>query len=195
VHRSGREETFWYNNPGDVPVSGKTPKNFPSSSCAIFSPFIPSPSVFRTLGDEPPRSVTALPTVGECAVHLELLEVFSHLRRRVISTTILNRPFGVPSPQKTVYRRAYRPGYQGSRYDRIPVKLQDLTYPDRSREKWVVFLKIAVVRFLLWAKKIEELMAGRVGPLAEAQLPYLPPLGKVPPTPRGIACRDRTVNL
>lgn len=191
VHESGKAETRWYDSgPGNLPVSGKAPKNFPSSSYTTISPFIPSPSVFHTLTTEPSRSVTALPTVGECAVHLELLEVFHQLRKRVISTTTLDQSFGVLPPQKIVYRRVYR---RGKNRRREAVTIKDPTFPERSRAKWPIFLKIAVVRFLLWAPRIDKLMQENGGPPSEAQLPHLPPLGRLGPS-LAIAFRDRSNN-
>ena len=182
VHRCGQGETRWYDSPllQTVRSPEATPTKFRPASRASDQPTIPSPDIFRSLTDETPKSATALPTAGECAVHLELLEVFHALRTRIISTRTLDWALGIRPATKTVYRRTWV-GHR--KYENKPTTVKDPTFEERSRRKWRVYLEIAATRFIIWSEKIEALMREVGGPHAEARIPHLPPLGEFPPPP------------
>ncbi|KAL2127130.1 hypothetical protein VTI74DRAFT_11271 [Chaetomium olivicolor] len=104
---------------------------------------------------------------GECATHLQLLEVFSRLRSQTIQSSELDKAFGVKQEHKVVYRKQYLKG------KKEPVKLRDSKWREKRRQKWVYFLSIAVARFEAWAMKTGD-VAMRNGDNWE--LAFLPPL-------------------
>ncbi|KFA81371.1 hypothetical protein S40288_06041 [Stachybotrys chartarum IBT 40288] len=142
-------------------------------------PKIPDPGLFATLINTAPGGAD-LPTPAECAVHLELLETFYKLRVDVIMHAYLDTAFGLEINKKTVYRRTYDIAkYQ---YVMKPTQLRDTTWPSRRRRKWLYFLGIAVNRFEIWVKKMDEFLKAQdresvSGPSQEClTLPNLPPL-------------------
>lgn len=149
-------------------------------------PKIPDPKLFDSLGytgSAAPES--DLPTLSECAVHLELLEVFYKLRQDIIKCEKLDASFGVTMNKKTVYRKGYYDPPR-RRYTTYPVQLADETWPTRRRQKWSYFLSIAVGRFKVWmiaanrSLKVPNNLEDQA-PLStefnRPKLPFLPPLG------------------
>lgn len=134
-------------------------------------PVIPAPAVFASLEEPDKNSESNLPSIGECAVHLELLEAFFHLRSEVINRAELDKVFGVPLEHRVVYRQTYGAS------QRQPVRLKDPDWTVKKRRKWSYFVTIAVARFEPWAKKMGSILVNTIGdePL---QLPFLPPLGQ-----------------
>ncbi|RAK98957.1 uncharacterized protein BO80DRAFT_386665 [Aspergillus ibericus CBS 121593] len=80
---------------------------------------------------------TDLPTAGECAVHLELLEVFHALRTRIIQSKELDRVFGLHSSRLRNPRRSRE---------------------SQGTEKWHRFVSLAVERFQHWIRAAEKLL-------------------------------------
>ncbi|KAL4783853.1 hypothetical protein BJX76DRAFT_348301 [Aspergillus varians] len=106
---------------------------------------IPDPALFRALPNEDPGP-KALPTSSECAVHLEMLEVFHALRHEVIQSKELDKAFGLkPSP-----RIKYRKKWINRKYVAEAVSMRDTTFDERRRLKWTYFLNIAATRFHQW---------------------------------------------
>jgi hypothetical protein len=133
-------------------------------------PKIPDPKLFASLARTTPGN-SDLPTMGECAVHLELLEVFHKLRLDIINSKNLDTTFGVKIDNRTVYRKIY--SYPRRRYIMKPVQLRDTTWPTRRRQKWSYFLDIAAGRFKVWMAKMNDFLLKS----QDRQLPHLPPLG------------------
>ncbi|KAK3306020.1 uncharacterized protein B0T15DRAFT_534087 [Chaetomium strumarium] len=132
---------------------------------------VPAPHLFTSLSSSSvsgsPDAVV-LPSVAQCAVHLELLEVFFKLRSDILHSTALETTFGIKQSHRTVYQRVY------GKPIRQPVKLKDPMWDEKRRKKWPYFLTLAVARFEIWAEKAAATL---VGEKEEAvQLPYLPPL-------------------
>lgn len=128
------------------------------------------------VSDNGDSDVLALPSVAECAVHLEMLEVFFALRSRVIGSAQLDKAFGFESKPKTVYRREY--DYKQRKYVKKPHKIKDSTWKTRRRDKWIVYLHIAVGRFMAWARAADaDLLLASQQDLT-IELPHLPPCGK-----------------
>ncbi|RPB04365.1 hypothetical protein L873DRAFT_1833068 [Choiromyces venosus 120613-1] len=67
------------------------------------TPAIPDPQVFTITTLQPAAS--GLPTVSQCAVHLELLEAFTRLRNRVYKEEAFSELFG-EDPEKKLWWRA-----------------------------------------------------------------------------------------
>ncbi|KAI1111527.1 hypothetical protein F5Y14DRAFT_424851 [Nemania sp. NC0429] len=121
-------------------------------------PTIPDPSLFKfgvNPGDTREES-RRLPTIAECATHLELLQAFRHIRTEIESSSRLDHVFGIEQEPRTVYRkRVVYSGWTSSRV-REPVKLKDDSFKKRREEKWPLYLRIAASRFLSWVVAVEE---------------------------------------
>lgn len=119
----------------------------PSKSAALH---IPSPTCFdftQTASNDNNR-LTSIPTLAECAVHLELLEAVLVLRARVLKSTALDRLFW---------------------------RLQ-LYFPPVS-EKWRRFVALAVIRFSVWWDSLGIVLGEGKGPV-QLDSNSLPPLGE-----------------
>ncbi|KAL2863377.1 uncharacterized protein BJX67DRAFT_363789 [Aspergillus lucknowensis] len=130
---------------------------------------VPDPSLFNDLKNQSPN---ALPTISECAVHLEMLEVFHTLRQNVIHSPELDVAFNIQQKPRTVYRKKW----DGAKYVAEPKTLKDTGFGDRRKTKWTHFLSIAAVRFHDWIELVEKYSKERK--LGTPQLRYLllPPL-------------------
>lgn len=125
-------------------------------------PVIPDPAIFEPLAkSSPPSSVTELPSVSQCAVHLELLEAIHTLRIAAA---------GPPT------KRVWRKEVIRQKYKHVPYDVPDASYPERAEKKLDEFLTLAVLRFEIWAKRTDELLGKSAA--SEPSLPHLPPLGK-----------------
>ncbi|KAI0437296.1 hypothetical protein F4803DRAFT_539297 [Xylaria telfairii] len=130
------------------------------------NPEIPDPALFNFSIDSGcvQEEARRLPSIAECAAHLELLQAFRYLRIEVLSSAKLDDAFGIKPENRTVYRkkRVYQ-GYKSS-WVREPVKIRDDTYEKRREEKWPLYLRLAASRFLFWVAAVE----------AEFSRPYAP---------------------
>lgn len=122
---------------------------------------IPSASLFNQLpndDDYQHRAANAIPPAEACAVHLELLETFMVLRRKVLRSSALDRTFGIEQE-----------------------KPNDAGLAKRREKKWEKFVKLAVVRFGIWFDTLYEHMACGPGSQDKSRPPLLsslPPIGK-----------------
>ena len=132
-------------------------------------PLIPSPSVFAGLSDAKPLQepgAAALPTPAECAAHLALLQALRALRVRVLASTALDFIFDIrPHPTKVA---------RGANAK----TLRDDTFAQRRREKWPLFVDLAVARFKVWFDDVEEQLAARNPGGSLSQSVDVPPLGE-----------------
>jgi len=150
--------------------------HFPSARTKAEEPVIPAPQVFQSLAESSIPSANAVPTVGECAAHLELLQAFHTLRVKVLQSTELDTTFGIKPNNRTVYRGGYY------RQKRTAVKLKDNTFATRRGEKWPFFLGIAVARFRIWLKEaaLDLMLRDQQRASSSYSAPaitFLPPLG------------------
>lgn len=142
---------------------------------------IPAPSLFKSLTMTNISNHTAeiggsIPTIGQCATHLELLEVFFSLRYSIVNSAALDKTFGVRVNKRIVYRKKFDKKMGAYMYKKTP--LRDTTFPDRRREKWDFYLKIAVVRFGAWIGVANKAIQEQAREKGDAvSLPHLPPLG------------------
>ncbi|TGJ84460.1 hypothetical protein E0Z10_g4332 [Xylaria hypoxylon] len=114
-----------------------------------------------------------LPSIAECAAHLELLQAFRHIRSEVESSRRLDEVFGIKPENSTVFRKRMVYEDHGSSWVREAVKLRDDTFEKRREEKWPLFLRLSASRFLSWVDAIEEDTGRRNGP---DQSLHIPPL-------------------
>lgn len=155
--------------------TGKT--LYPKAATVEEQAKIPDPSLFASLarpaGD---NEGSDLPTVGECAVHLELLEAFRTLRLLVVGSSDLDTTFGVKIRKREVLRAAWND--QTRTYALAPAYLKDLTWETRRRKKWLYFLDVAAGRFRAWIAKMDAfLKESDAGVEEPTRLPFLPPIG------------------
>jgi hypothetical protein len=140
------------------------------------NPKIPNPVLCDFASQDTTAPEARLPTVAECAAHLELLEAFYHLRQQVLASTALETVLGIKPEPRTVFRNKYQ-GYRRG-YRQEAVKLRDESFEARRAGKWPFFLSLAAARFLCWI----EIIGGefdRATSTDRAELPHLPPLGKI----------------
>lgn len=124
-----------------------------------------------------PSRLLPLPSVAECAVHLEMLEIFFSLRVRVIQSKPLDKTFGFEQKPRTVYRRKY--DSKQRKYVNQPHTIKDSTWKTRRRDKWIVYLHVAVGRFMVWAKAADVDIFAAAQDSSVIELPHLPPCGKL----------------
>jgi hypothetical protein len=105
-----------------------------------------------------------LPTIAECATHLELLEVFYVTRQKILVSKEIDNALNIHPNRET------KTGKKGDKKT-----LKDETFWDRRQEKWKRFLEFACVRFLSWMDGLgpdDTIVTGN-----EPRLPkHLPPL-------------------
>ncbi|KAK3395023.1 hypothetical protein B0H63DRAFT_518092 [Podospora didyma] len=145
---------------------------------AISSDGVPSPSAPSPSPSSSPL-LSVLPTVGECAVHLELLESFFALRRKVLASAPLDEVFEVPKTNRTVFRVNKSKNILGRfEFTQKPYKLKDTNWPAERKKKWPLFIGMAVQRFKAW---IETADADKLLLVDDGggffRLRFLPPLG------------------
>lgn len=139
-------------------------------------PIIPPSSLFRSLEDAKTGGDTGpevLPSVAQCAVHLELLQTLHALRVKVLRSTAIDATFDIKPNPRTV-TRGWGPNKRN-------VKLKDDTFAIRRKEKWPLFVDFAVVRFQIWVRLADSLIAtSKKGNHngATSQGLTLPPLGE-----------------
>ncbi|GMF78306.1 unnamed protein product [Aspergillus oryzae] len=115
-------------------------------------PLIPDPQLFQFSSHS---TSTDIPTISECAIHLELLEVFHALRDRVQQSTDLDNTFGIKPNIRTVYRKRY--SSQLRKYESYTVTVKDTQFETRRKDKWHYFLELAVGRFTRWIRTHEAI--------------------------------------
>jgi hypothetical protein len=149
---------------------GAGSSSYPPAATTAEQPIIPGSEVFYSLsvsrhdGNSPTQvEPNVIPTIAECAVHLELLEAFLVLKTKVIQSNAIDRAFGIAEASK--------------KKTKTNLKLL------RER-KWKGYISLAVIRFEKWWQSIDQVLvaAGKTtGSLDTA--PHftpstLPPLGK-----------------
>lgn len=139
-------------------------------------PLIPDPQLFQSSSHS---TSTDIPTISECAIHLELLEVFHALRDRVQQSTDLDNTFGIKPNIRTVYRKRY--SSQLRKYESYTVTVKDTQFETRRKDKWHYFLELAVGRFTRWIRTVNMVSLSGANSQNEnepSRLGLLPPVGK-----------------
>lgn len=165
LHKQSREATSRLLKPFKF---GTKRSPFPSAATEAEQPIIPDPKVFCSLSENQndvalPTKIknNDVPTVGECAVHLELLEAFLVLKTKVLQSNAIDRAFGIAAPT-------------GKR-----TNLKTL----RER-KWKGYVALAVIRFYKWWQNIDRVLstarkeAETSDTCRKLTTSTLPPLGK-----------------
>ena len=138
LHRRGREVLTEYLHSGGVSSVYKPAANRNDE------PVIPAPELFQHKALAEEKSSTAgLPTVSECAIHLELLETFFVLREKILRSDDIDKAMGISRKRET------KTGYSGD-----TKTLKDDTFETRRREKWPKYVEFAVARFLAWRAEL-----------------------------------------
>ena len=176
-HPSWRSNALRYGGP---------PRTFREAKTKEEEPVIPAPHIFQSLlkPSDSKGDADTVPTVGECAAHLGLLEAFYTLKAKVLGSEELDSILGIIPRPKTVYRTTYGTYYR-SRREVKAVKIKDTTFAARRKEKWPFFVQLAVVRFRTWLEKADLALKE---PSPECSLDaatrvlssVLPPLGTFP---------------
>jgi hypothetical protein len=150
-------------------VDSQAPR-FRTAATKAEEPVIPPSSAFQDLQEAAENpDLARLPTTAECAVHLELLEAFYYLRRRVLQSRELDTVLGIKPQPRIVWRGRGRYKKQ--------IKLKDDTFAERRKDKWPFFVAVAVGRFKRWLVRTElDLGLGETGERV-AKVKHLPPLG------------------
>ncbi|KIL93013.1 hypothetical protein FAVG1_04194 [Fusarium avenaceum] len=117
-------------------------------------PVIPNPNIFNfanASNTKPPRKSSsrdlALPTLAECAAHLEFLETLFILRQKVLVSKELDDVFLIQPTRET------KTGFQGD-----TKTLKDEKLWEKRQAKWPKFVGFAVVRFLAWREHFNSSM-------------------------------------
>lgn len=167
LHRWSRQSIQHQEGPGLSYLTGAQVPTFQKSRQLEQNPKIPSPSLFSLDigGHALPKPHTALPTVAECATHLELLQAFQYFRIRIISSGGLDEVLGIELNRRIVFRKVFH-GY--GQVEHEEVQLRDETFDERRKTKWPLLLFLAAARFLRWVEVIEKNPAEPI---------LLPPIG------------------
>jgi len=165
LHKQSREATSRLLKPFKF---GTKRSPFLSAATEAEQPIIPDPKVFCSLSENqidvcsPTKIETNdAPTVGECAIHLELLEAFLVLKTKVLQSNAIDSAFGIAAP---VRKRT---------------NLKTL----RER-KWKGYVALAVIRFEKWWQNIDRVLATAPKEAEssdtrpELTISTLPPFGK-----------------
>ena len=145
------------------------PPSFQRAPSKAEEPIIPAPKIFQSLSETAQlNDLTLLPSIADCAVHLELLQVLYTLRRKVLQSTALDETFDIKPQPREVWR--------GYGHNRRQVKIKDSTFAERRKAKWPGFISCAVVRFLEWLKTADASLGAEGA--SSKQSRRLPPLGK-----------------
>ncbi len=115
-------------------------------------PVIPKENLFGTLVDYDPGN--PLPTVAQCAAHLELLEAFLVLKRKVIRSKKLDTIFGL-DPK----------GQSATEFAKLRLV------------KWDQFITMAVIRFEAWWQFMPAIR-NQEGKVDSVIADTIPPIGR-----------------
>ncbi|KAK4200876.1 hypothetical protein QBC40DRAFT_224494 [Triangularia verruculosa] len=120
-------------------VDRKTRSAYPSARTSSEEPVIPKPTLFEENHVTNSERAARLPTVAECAIHLELLETLFVLRERILRSEDIDNSMGITRKRET------KTGHNGD-----TKTFKDATFESRRQAKWIRFIEFAVVRFLDW---------------------------------------------
>ncbi|KAF5666356.1 hypothetical protein FHETE_6240 [Fusarium heterosporum] len=129
---------------------------YPSAGTIDENPVIPRPAIFDLVED---LHKDNLPSPAQCAVHLELLEVFHALRIRVIDSKALDEVFNLGEATKKVYRRRFVKGLNKRVNEEITVR--NAVWENNRDNKWTFYLGRAAKRFLEWANDYNTFLASK----------------------------------
>lgn len=134
-------------------------------------PIIPCATIFAALDNTKAlkRDDDVLSNIAECAVHLEFLEAtFVVLKQKILTSNALDRAFDL-IPKDTLQT-----------VGRTRLRKQDPLFKQRREVKWLVYIRLAAARFMLWWKALPWILPKDAGEgHAQLTLNTLPPLGIV----------------
>ncbi|KAM0561292.1 hypothetical protein ACHAPJ_003171 [Fusarium lateritium] len=130
---------------------------YPSAATMDENPVIPSPDTFNELDD---LHQDNLPTPAQCAVHLELLEVFHALRIKIIDSKIIDKTFDLGEETKIIYRRKWVKGL--NKYVNEGHRVRNPRWEDKRDKKWTWYLGEAAQRFYVWARYYNRWMSSEM---------------------------------
>ncbi|KAF4966663.1 hypothetical protein FSARC_5652 [Fusarium sarcochroum] len=130
---------------------------YPSADTMDENPVIPNPDTFSELDD---LHEDNLPTPAQCAVHLELLEVFHALRIKIIDSKDIDNAFDLGEETKTVYRRKFVKGLR--KYVNEAATVRNQRWEKKRDKKWTWYLGEAAQRFYVWATHYDRWMVSEM---------------------------------
>jgi hypothetical protein len=167
LHQAGDAVTDAIKNMAPWQTNGLyTLPQYPTAASIEDGPTIPSPALFKTLVN--PGQISAetesLPSVAECAVHLEFLAALHALRHSIVGSDALAEVLEIKPNFKIVSRRG------------VETKLKDETLWTRKQVMWEHYLHLAVARFLVWWENVPAMVdqAGQIQITDDT----LPPIGR-----------------
>lgn len=175
-----------FHDPGSITelhaASRKHARNYTAPNEYQLQPHVPSPAIFETpetAQTDKDEHSNMLPSIAQCAIHLELLERFKLLQETVIKSNQLDVLFD------TLPRKKYTISYiYNSRGRKVlgrkilrPIKAHDSTFQERRKEKWTRFVDEAYSRFSTWVVSINDNLkiSGKDGDELDPKL--VPPIG------------------
>ncbi|KAL6230668.1 hypothetical protein BDW75DRAFT_234236 [Aspergillus navahoensis] len=90
-----------------------------------------------------------MPSVAQCAVHLKLLHAINRLRRDILNSQPLDEALNIKPELILIKKKIYQPK---------EIRLEDKTFAKRREAKWDLYLHLAVGRFLVWLKRMDNEM-------------------------------------
>ncbi|KAJ2985486.1 hypothetical protein NUW58_g5505 [Xylaria curta] len=131
---------------------------FKKATSSSDNPKIPDPNLFNFTAEpkDARKECGRLPSIAECAVHLELLQAFRYLRIEILSSMALSILFGINPEYRTVFRKRVKWEGWTKSLVREEVKLRDENFEKKREKVWPLYLKLAASRFLSWIAAVED---------------------------------------
>lgn len=165
LHKMGHDRIPHLQSNSDPKHWGWKEANSPAEE-----PEIPAPSLFQfdepVVGESSDSTIAKfrLPSVAECAAHLELLEAFYVIHQQILVSTEIDTAMELKP------NRERKTGHKGDTKD-----LKDPKWWETRQIKWDRYLEFATLRFLAWRDLLSFSDVTKT-PQGSLSLKQLPPL-------------------